>query len=301
LWRWLIALLLVLAVGLPLLMKSPIVPAASSQPAREIMSAFTTIDNLQAVPGGSQLPLLVVFDYAPAFAGELEAAAAPLIDYLLLNKAPRLALISTNPTGPALAERFFSDPSASPLVAGHAYQPGQQYMNLGYLAGGPAGVQYFALLPNQAAPFTADGKAAWDEASPLQGIQKLSDFAAIIVLTDSADTGRVWIEQTRAAIDHGSPLDYGDDTPILMVISAQAEPMIIPYFDSGQIQGLISGLAGGEISERNYRLGSSGLAQRYWNSFGAGIFIAVMLMLGGGLWSAVAAWRERHNQPGGGV
>ena len=37
--------------------------------------------------------------------------------------------------------------------------------------------------------------------------------------------------------------------PMLMVISAQAEPMIRPYYDSGQLQGLVTGLAGGKAYE----------------------------------------------------
>jgi len=36
-----------------------------------------------------------------------------------------------------------------------------------------------------------------------------------------------------------------------MVISAQAEPMIRPYFDSGQIKGLVSGLSDAKIYEQS--------------------------------------------------
>lgn len=297
LWRWVITLLMLLAVGIPLMMKSPLSPPAAAQLPREILNAFTTMDQLSAAPDGLTPQVLVVFDYDPAFSGELEAAAAPLIDYLLLNKAPRLALISTNPTGPALAERFFSDMNASPLIARHAYQAGQNYINLGYLAGGASAVQYFALAPSQAAPARVDGQSAW-QSTLLQGIQDLGDFAAILVLTDNADSGRGWIEQTRSALDADTPLNPADDTPLLMVISAQAEPMIAPYFDSGQIKGMLSGLAGGVLSERNYVVDSTGLAGGYWSSFGTGIFTAMLLIVVGGLWSAVNAWRTRRSDPG---
>ena len=298
LWRWLIAGLLILAVGLPLSTGIQVTQASNLQP-HEMVAAFTLIGDLP-----SNAPVLVVFDYDPALSGELEAAAAPLMDHLLLQ-GPRLALISTNPTGPTLAERFLHDAIASPLVAGHNYQGGQQYVNLGYLAGGPAGVQYFANSPTLAAPFTVDGQPAW-QLPPLQGIRNLSDFATIIVLTDNADTGRIWIEQTRSAIDNGTPLDFSDDTPMLMAISAQTEPMIIPYYDSGQIKGLVIGLAGGEAYEQTFeryvRPGAqAGLAQRYWNSFSAGTFVAEILILVGALWSAVTAWRKRHDKSREGV
>jgi len=286
LWRWLIAILLFVAIGLPLLTKVPVTQASKLQPP-EMVSAFTLIGSLP-----SNAPVLVVFDYDPALAGELEAAAAPLMDHLLLQ-GPRLALISTSPTGPALAERFLHDTSASLLVAGHNYQSGQQYVNLGYLAGGPSGVQYFAISPAGAAPFTLDGKQAW-QLPPLQGIHVLSDFSAIIVLTDNADSGRVWIEQTVSTIGN---------TPLLMVISAQAEPMILPYYDAGQIKGLVTGLAGGEAYGQTFVRpeAQNGLAESYWNSFSAGTLVAEILIILGALWGVISGWRARRNKLGEGI
>jgi len=286
LWRWLIAVLLILAVGLPLITRIPVTQASKLKPP-EMVNAFTLIGRLP-----SNAPVMVVFDYDPALSGELEAAAAPLMDHLLLQ-GPRLALISTNPTGPVLAERLLHDTSASPLVAGHNYQAGQQYVNLGYLAGGSSGVLYFAISPAKAAPFTLDGQQAW-QLPPLQGIQQLSDFAVIIVLTDNADSGRVWIEQA------GSP---NGNTPILMVISAQAEPMMRPYYDSGQIKGLVTGLAGGEAYGQTFVRpdAQTGLAQRYWNSFSAGTLVAELLIVSGAVWNAVIAWRTRRDKSGEGV
>ncbi len=278
--RWLIVGLLILAVGLPLSTKIQVTQASTLQ-MPEMLNAFTLISSLP-----SNAPVLVVFDYDPALYGELEAAATPLMDHLLLM-GPRLALISTNPTGPALAERLLREISASPLVAG------QQYVNLGYLVGGPSGVLYFAISPEKAAPFTLDGQQAW-QLPPLQGIQKLSDFASIIVLTDNADSGRIWIEQAGSTIGN---------KPILMVISAQVEPMILPYYDSGQIKGLVTGLAGGEAyGQALLRTGEqTGLLQSYWNSFSAGTLVAEILIVIGALWSFVSGWLARHNKSGEGV
>jgi len=286
LWRWVISGLLILAVGLPLITGIPVTQASKLQPP-EMVNAFTLIGSLP-----TNAPVLVVFDYDPALSGELETAAAPLMDHLMLQ-GPRMTLISTSPTGPALAERLLHDTSASPLVAGHNYQAGQQYVNLGYLAGGPSGVLYFAISPAKAAPFTLDGQQAW-QLPPLQGIQKLSDFAAVIVLTDNADSGRVWIEQAGSTIGN---------TPILMVISAQVEPLILPYYDSGQIKGLVTGLAGGEAYGQTFVRpdAQTGLAQRYWNSFSVGTLVAELLVLVGALWSAFTGWRARRDKSGEGV
>jgi hypothetical protein len=124
----------------------------------------------------------------------------------------------------------------------------------------------------------------------------LRDFDLIIVITDNADAGRVWIEQTRTAIDNGTPDDTSDDTPILMAISAQAEPMLLPYYDSGQIQGVVTGLVGGKTYEQQRN--RPALANQYWNSFSAGTFVAVLLMIAGAVWGAVSGWRARKNKTG---
>jgi len=271
--RWVIAFALILAVGLPV--ATGIHPVPGAVYPSELSATRDLINGL-----GANSPVLLVFDYEPALSGELEAAAAPVIDHLLF-KGPRLAILSTSPTGPILAERFMKTTQAS-----HGYQSGQGYVNLGYLAGGPAGVLGFAEDPPATAAYTVEGAPAW-QTPPLQGIQKLSDFAAVIILTDNADTGRIWIEQAGP---------YLNISPMIMVISAQAEPMIRPYYDSQQVKGLVTGLAGGKAYEQanDQAFQGVGLARRYWDAFSVGLFLAVMMILVGGSWSAIAVWGARR-------
>jgi hypothetical protein len=258
LWRWAITVLLFLAISLPFLSNAQVAPTflASSDKG----ASSKVIDSLPA-----NVPVLVAFDYDPALSGEMEAVSAPLMDQLLSRGIP-LALMSTSPTGPALAEHFLQTTS---LVNVHQYQSGQQYVNLGYLPGGPSGILYLTDSLNAALPVDISGKPAW-QSGPLQGIQSVSSFAAVIVLTDNADTGRNWIEQAGPRLGA---------TPLLMVISAQAEPMIRPYFDSGQLKGLVSGLPDAKIYEQTYN--RPGLAYHYWNSFSVGMLVAELLIVAG--------------------
>lgn len=277
-WRWAIFGLLFVVVLLSLATGFPSTPASLLNPS-EINAAYAAVD--QVLPDSA---VLVVFDYDPALFGEMEAAAAPLMDHLLA-KNPRLTFVSTSPTGPALAERFMLK------TQGNQYKLGEQYADLGYLAGGPSGVLGFASNPRAVAGTAED----WQNV-PLLNVDELSDFSLIVILTDNADTGRVWIEQTRAEIDNDTPTDYTDDTPILMAISAQAEPMLLPYYDSGQVQGIVTGLMGGKIYEQ--KNGQPALAAKYWNSFGAATFVAELLIIGGALWGAVTGWRARKKNTG---
>ncbi|MGD0750488.1 MAG: hypothetical protein ABSA23_03660 [Anaerolineales bacterium] len=285
--RWLITVLLFLAVVLPFIFGAnkggaQIAPATSLGSSDQ--GASSKIINGLA----GNIPALVVFDYDPALSGELEAVAAPLMDRLLSKGVP-LALISTSPTGPILAEHFLQ---TTPLVKDYQYQSGNQYVNLGYLAGGPVGILYFANSPTEAVTVGMDGQPVW-VAGPLQAIQKLSDFAVVIVLTDNADTGRNWIEQAGPRL--GS-------TPMLMVISAQAEPMIRPYFDSGQLKGLVSGLSDAKIYEQsNQSLGPThqfGLDNQYWDSFSVGMLVAELIIVAGGIMGVMIDWRARHKVSG---
>lgn len=233
------------------------------------------IQVMQSIPENAAV--LVAFDYEPSRAGEMEAAATPLLDQLLLLKRARFTLIATNETGSVLAERFISGPLAS------HQQSGMQYTNLGYLPGGQLGIRAFAQNPSVTSPFDIFGQPAW--ASPtLQGVTALNQFTAMILITDNADAARVWVEQTQG---------LRGNIPFLVVSSSQAAPMIQPYYDTAQVTGIVPGLYGGAIFEQ-YNAGRPGVARNYWDAYSIGMLIAMALVLGGGLWNLGVSLRERR-------
>ena len=207
---------------------------------------------------------------------------APLIDYMLLLKHPRLGMIASNPVGAGLAESFMTNTQSS-----HNYQSGQQVVNLGYLPGDAAGVLAFAKNPATTKSISIDGELAW-ETPALQGISQLSDFAAIILLTNNVETARIWIEQTEPV---------RGDTRFLVISSAQSGPMILPYVDSGQIDGMVTGLDGSAPIER-VNNGRPGTVRRYWDAYGFGLLAALGMISLGSLWSLVSGWQERRKEQG---
>lgn len=255
-FRLALSFFLVAIILLPMLFHQTVLPDISLFPSEW----EKTNQLINSIPAGK--PILLATDYDPALASELEASAAPVINHFLL-KGTHFALISTNPTGPALGDQFLISLGSShpDIYTGHT--------NLGYLAGGLVGISFFANNPTEAKEFDGEGFPVW-ETKALEGITRLSDFAALIIMTDNSDTGRLWIEQTNTAIG---------DTPFLMILSAQAEPMIRPYLDAGQIQGLVTGLAGGKVYEQSYATPFQ--ARVYWDSFGFGILsIVVFISIG---------------------
>jgi hypothetical protein len=236
----------------------------------------------QAVPENA--PVLVVMDYEPSRTGEVEAAAAPLLDNLLLLKHPRLTFVASNESGSILAERLITG-----HLAGHNYQSGVTYLNLGYLAGGQAGIRAFAQNPSIALPMDISGQPAW-ALPPLQGVTLLNQFAMILLITDDADAARNWIEQTQTT---------RGIVPMVVISSAQSTPLIQPYYDSGQVAGIVSGVYGGAIVERQYNNGRPGTARNYWDAFSVGMFIALFFVLGGGFVQVGLGLRERSASKGG--
>jgi len=78
----------------------------------------------------------------------------------------------------------------------------------------------------------------------------------------------------------------------LMVVSAQAEPMLRPYFLSNQINGLVAGLEGGMLYESVQ--GKPGQARMYWDAFGVAMLATEILILFGGVWSLVSGLLARR-------
>jgi hypothetical protein len=279
--RWTIAGVLLVTVLLGALLQdivgSPVFPSPD-MPAEqsEVGTFMKTVGNLS-----DNATVLVVVDYQPGFAGEMEPAAGPVISQLM-GKNARLAFISTSPMGSYMAERLLQKFSKE-----YPYKLGTEYVNLGYLPGGAGGIQVFAELPGTTVGRDWFLGNLWEQdalkAVTKENVTKLTNFSAVVVLTDNPDTGRLWIEQAEPSLR---------PQPMLMVVSAQAEPMIRPYVVSGQLKGLVSGLEGGTLYES--QLASPGQARSYWDAFGVAVFAAELLIMFGGVWGLVAGSRARR-------
>lgn len=254
--RGLIAALLFMVTLAPVLTRSQTVALPTMGTPPEVQATYDLIENLPL-----EFPVLMAFDFQPGFAGEMDTAAAAVVEHLL-NKDAYLVLMSTTPTGPAQAERFLSE-----VLQADRLTADQDYLNLGYLSGGITALLSFADTPGEAF-------------AGLEGVQELSAFAMLVIITDDGDTARAWIEQVQPRIG---------ETPLVMVTSAQAEPLVRPYFESSpkQVNGLVSGVIGGAYYERS--TGRHNLARTSWDAFNAGLSISVALFIIGGGYGLVSA------------
>jgi hypothetical protein len=271
--RQVLTVVFLLVLSAVIFMRSQMFPI-SPAPA---LTAGDISNRLQGIPEGANV--LVVMDYEPALSGELEAVSGPLLDQLVVLRHPKLTFVSTSPNGPALVERLMLntnlyDPNSN---GGVVYSPGQNYFNLGFLPGAESGVLTFMQSPKVAFPnATVDG---------------FSEYAAVLVLTDNANSARIWIEQLQNVKQADSALAL---QPLLVASSAQAGPMLQPYVSSRQINGLVAGLADAARFEFGNNTGRPGIARSYWDAFGVGLIMAVALIVLGSLWSIFAGIRARR-------
>ena len=237
----------------------------------EILGSRELSDLVETIP--AEAPVLLVVDYEPAVAGEMAAAAGPVLDQLAQSKRSAFTFISMSPNGSAMAEHLVSS-------TGIGYQAGEQYFNMGFLPGGSAGVLGFINAPANVMP----------QISSLADISTFANFEAVILMTDNADSGRLWIEQLEAVKQTRLEIAF---KPLIVVSSAQAGPMLEPYVSSKQVDVLVSGLADAAKFEL-INQSRPGIARRYWDSFGIGLMLAVLAIILGSVWNVFAGIRERR-------
>ncbi len=271
--RWLIGLLLLTAItwGFFSGTGSSIQPVV---PAPEVQAVFRQVD---ALPLGK--PVLLVFDYQTAYAGEMDATIRPLLAHLMIHGTP-FATVSTHPEGMLLAEH-----ALLPVARERGYRSDEHYLNLGYIPGGATGIANFAQQMREALPTTAEGRPAWE--SPwLQNINTPQDFGMLIVLADDPDTARMWVEQVGTRYPN---------LPLMLGLSAQAAPMMTPYYPT-QVDGIIAGMLGGAAYER--QTGLDGPSQERGATFSLGILVAVCLIIVGASIQFIWTASSKNNHKG---
>lgn len=258
--RWILTGLFIIVLSLVIGSGTQSMPIYASATVNELSNHIATL------PENPQV--LVVIDYEPSLAGELEAAAGSMFEQLAVSRRSTFTFISMTPNGSGLVERLMSNTDLG-------YQAGVQYFNSGFLPGGSAGVLGFIENPRVMPGVNTDA---------------FSNFEAVILMTDNSESSRVWVEQLDVA-KGSDPLIASK--PLFMVSSAQAGPIMQPYISSGQVDVMISGMPAAVQYEyvNNTRLRT---ARSYWDAFGIGLTLAIMSIVLGSLWNLFVGIRERR-------
>jgi hypothetical protein len=262
-----------LVVGLALLL--PIIWMIITGSQKTVPPQYTSVpgvvdftEEIQKLPSGA--PVLIAFDYEAGFSGELELAVSNLLTQLI-NKNVYVTLVSTSPSGPALGESMVSSVYSDLVGSAQTYS---NYADLGYIPGGTMGLAGLAASPKTVMPYSLNGYDVW-AAPPLNTVATVQDFYAVIILTNDADTARIWIEQVGRQLRQAN-------RPLLFVLSSQAQPLVLPYYleEPAQVQGIVAGLAGGTA----YASSSGNLQQNgAWDAYSIGITASIIVIIVGSI------------------
>jgi hypothetical protein len=236
--RLAIGFVLITILSLALFLGTP----GEMPPTSPSSQSLGVVEWVQGLPEGSSL--LVVLDYPAAYSAEMAIIAPPILREIHSSGAA-VSILSSAPAGSLLFERLLVD----------ADLDGQWVaQDLGYYPVGSFGAYGLAhqVSPSQSQPEFSIGFPA-------------GPFEGVLILGDDYEGGMAWIEQFSSL----SP-----DTPILLLVSAQAGPLLQPYWESGQVTGIISGFSDAvELTEQ-----PAGLANR-WRAYQVGTVLMILMLL----------------------
>lgn len=231
--RLAVALLLIIGLIVSML----IGPASMPTDTPRSLPALALDEQIKTLAEGDRV--LVVLDYQAATSRELEALAAPLLEQFH-SQDVHLEFFTTQPSGLFLAQSLIAQTDL-PEDTKVDYLPGS----------------YLSLISSAVDPTISDGVG---NPNP---VKDLHTFKLVLLVSDSSDAIRGWLEQIAPWIE----------TLNFAAVTTQMEaPVLIPYFDSGQLVGYAAGIADGNLSLQtafNYRAFRVGL-----------LLMLVMLLLG---------------------
>jgi hypothetical protein len=236
----------------------------------------STADFFQSVaalrPGS---PVLVAFDYDPSTQGEMDPQARAVLAHLM-QRGARIAAVSMLPAGPAQAQLAFAGTATA-----QGYRYGADYINLGYLAGDEAALA--TLGQDVATAFPQDfGERLPTAGRPvLQGIRGVRDFALVVVLAAEERSVLAWLTQVQAR--------FG--VRMIAGVSAAGATQMAPYLQSGQLDGLLTGLPG--AAEYELLMNRPGTAVRMLDAQSLAHAVIVVFVLLGNLGALVWGLRRK--------
>lgn len=168
--------------------------------------------------------VLISSDYSPGNGLDAHVAPAAVVEHLT-RRGVKWVSVSFSPDGPMMNNILIDS------LEERGFKYGEDFANLGYLAGDENAVRLFA-LDCLIIPTDVRGNKVAD-LPVMQGIKTVQDFA--FVHQFNAGGPEMWARQVIDQMD----IKYALGTVTVSV------PAAMPYYNSGQIKGLLGGLRAG--------------------------------------------------------
>jgi hypothetical protein len=224
--RW-IYLLLIVVVSIPIL--SPIgLPVPISK------STMMSFDLIEKLPKGSKV--LVSSVLAGGNWPDLGPPETALVQHLF-RRGVKIVFIGFADETPTITET-----TLLPRINKYGARYGEDYVNLGFLAGGESAMAAFANDIRKVVTVDFVLKKPIAEIPIMKDIYKCSDFDLVIHIGMAEDPIRQYFTPFRV--------------PLIVGVYGMMGPHYIPYLEAGQLSGMVIGLRG--AAEYEYLLGFKG-------------------------------------------
>jgi len=244
-------------VSLPFFMsisqKMPISP--------EVQQLFEAVD---ALPSGSKV--LVSFDYDPPSAPELQPMATAILQYAM-KKDLKLIIMGLWPQGPQQANMAIEVCMDNPDIAAKNLTYGVDYVNMGFQVGNEFVIQRMGSDFKSMFPTDYSGRP-YEDIPLLKNIRNFSNIDFSFNLSAGYPGTQEWVQ---VAVDrYGLNMGAGN--------TAVQAPMIYPFLNAGQLNGLLGGMNGAAEFERTVGLLGKGTQFMLSQSFAHVIVIAFIII-----------------------
>ena len=193
--------------------------------------------------------LLFVLDYQAGYAPELDLSARPILE-LINDEGRAVSILSSSPSGSLLFYRLLDQTSGLDrlVVNDLGYYPVESFGAYG--------------LANQV-------RSNWQITSQPEFTKRLPSgpFDGILILADDYGGAMAWIEQLSS---------LAPEIPIYLIVTAQAAPLLLPYWEAGQVKGIIAGMTNVISMD-----GETAAFASRWRAYQAGILLVIVLLLVG--------------------
>ena len=249
--RRIIYAVLLIALAIPLI--NPIgIPLQVNNSTRGVYDIIETLNPAKDV-------VLLAFDYSPGSAADMHPQAEAIVNHLT-KRGIKWAAVAFWADGPMMADMIITNLEAK----GGKY--GTDFANLGFMTGGENAIKSFGLDPYVIATDTRGN--ATKSLPVMAGINTVADFGYIIEFASGNPGYGEWIRQV---VD---PMKVKFAAGVVTVSAPQA----IPFFDSGQLTGLLQGLRGAAEYEVLIGVPGAGASMMDASSLGHMVIIAFILI-----------------------
>ncbi|QOR34802.1 hypothetical protein IMX26_15275 [Clostridium sp. 'deep sea'] len=252
--RRIIYILVFLAIAIPML-KPVGLPFSINESTQNF---FNEVDALK--PGDV---VVVSYDYDPSSQAQIEPQAKAVLKHLYNKEGIKIINLAFWPSGPLFTDKYLKEMQGS-----HNKEYGEDYVSLGYIAGGETAISSFAKDIKKCFSVDRLGNKT-SSLAMLKNINSAKDISLFITFGSGTPGLAEHIRQVQSV--------YG--TKMVAGMSSVSVAGYLPYYNAGQIKGYLNGLRG--AAEYETLLKEPGAATSAMDSLSfAHMIVIVFIILG---------------------